>query len=318
MDSEKMTDKVFAQKICRKIQSGDQEAINKIRKKYHKSLADFARQSLSNPGQTEEFMQEYWAELSDGKLICEYSELKGDESLKAFLLNILSLRIYKRNIKTDKSEADKICNELRSGNKDAIRPLMDKYNDYLTENAKRKLCSFNPDPHWIEEVVNNVWIAISGKDSRGEYRICKYNEKSTLKTYLTAFLKNKVYDEKQRIMSEKRKRADELDKLSYHTNDNKYKNEELQEIIHEALLQFDESSPKDARLIMMYLKGLSFREMAMQDLKGSNASERDIERKYNAVRQQFNRAGTGSVAKFKKELKRYMKKNDLNYGDFFN
>ncbi len=83
MDHE--TDKALAQQICEEIQSGNRDAISEIRKKHQRYFIPFARQSLSDP---ECFLEEFWDELSDGKVLCRY---KGDSSLKCFLINILKI-----------------------------------------------------------------------------------------------------------------------------------------------------------------------------------------------------------------------------------
>jgi len=207
----------------------------------------------------------------------------------------------------DKAEADKICNELRAGRRNAVNPLMDKYHNYLKRIAGRLL--YDSDPHRIEETVNNVWIAVSVG-----YAICNYKGNSALKTYLTAILNNKIKEEnrkiKKKIDTEKISES-ESENLLYETKDKKIK--ECMELSHESLLRLSESSPKDAELLMICFEGFNLKEIAVRELKGEKSAEKNIERKHNSLRQQFRRA----LPKFRKIFERLMKEKGLNINELF-
>lgn len=296
-------DKIFAQKVCKEVLAGNQNAIKDIHKRYQPLLMGVAEQYLSESSYIKELFAEFWDELSDGESICNYSKNKGTQSLKAFFIKILIPKIHR---KSDKAEADSICREVRTGNHEAVNPLIEKYDNNLKQRAKRKLYSYDPDPHRTEEVVNNVWIAILGKDKKGEYRICKYNGTSTLKTYLISFLDNHIANEIRKI----RKETENNDENGSEFPNKKHK--EVREIIDRILAQLEEISANDAKLIRMYLEGFSFKEMATE-LLPADATEEDINQKYSAVRKQFTRARTGSMAKFKILLNRLMEKEGLTY-----
>jgi RNA polymerase sigma-70 factor (ECF subfamily) len=297
-------DKIFAQKVCKEILAGNQNAINDMHKRYQALLMGLAEQYLSEPSYIEELFAEFWDELSAGESICKYSKNKTGQSLKAFFIKILIPKIHRKG---DKAKADKICSEVRVGNQEAVNPLIEKYDNDLKQRAKRKLYSYDPDPHRTEEVVNNVWIAILGKDKKGEYRICKYNGTSTLKTYLISFLDNHIANEIRKIRKEETENNDE-DGSEF--PDKKHK--ELREIIDRLLAQLEKAAPNDAKLIRMYLEGLNFKEMATE-LLPADATEEEINQKYSAVRKQFTRPRTGSMAKFRILLNRLMEKEGLTY-----
>jgi RNA polymerase sigma-70 factor (ECF subfamily) len=89
-------------------------------------------------------------------------------------------------------------------------------------------------------------------------------------------------------------------------------------LIHETLLMLAETSPSDAFLVKMHLEGLEYKQMAERDLGNKPYSQRELKKKTNAIKKQFTRKSTGSLAKFKSCLKRIMAKNKLFQDDILN
>lgn len=304
-------DRVFAQKICKEIQSGNQKAINEVRERYQSDLNAFAKRRLSDPSLLKALLTEFWSELSDGKAICQYGEYKGDQSLRACLMNLMGRKASEKKRKTDEAEADKICDQLRAGNQEGMTSLIEKYTPNLMRRAKRKLYHCNADPHQIEEVVNNAWIAISSRGKDGDPRICKFTGNSTLKTFIKGFLENKIKDEYKKVIMDG-EGGTEIEEFP--DDDDSSKKKELREIIDKVSLQLEESSPNDAKRIRMRLEGLTFEDMAEDEL-GPDATQEEIDRRHGAIRKQFKRPRTGSMARFRVQLERFMEKEGLGYED---
>jgi RNA polymerase sigma-70 factor (ECF subfamily) len=89
-------------------------------------------------------------------------------------------------------------------------------------------------------------------------------------------------------------------------------------IVHETLLVLTQTSPADAYLVKMHLEGLNYRQMAERDIGNRACSEKEIRKKTDAIKKQFTRKNTGSLAKFKSCLERVMRKNQLIYHDMLN
>jgi len=68
----------------------------------------------------------------------------------------------------------------------------------------------------------------------------------------------------------------------------------------------------------MHLEGLDDSQMAERSLGGKDYPKKELDKKINAIKKQFTRDGTGSLAKFKSCLERVMRKNKLNQDDIFN
>jgi DNA-directed RNA polymerase specialized sigma24 family protein len=78
----------------------------------------------------------------------------------------------------------------------------------------------------------------------------------------------------------------------------------VRRLLHQALLKLSEEYPQDAALVRMYLEGLDHRQMATRTGK-----------RVDAVKKQFTRESTGSLAKFKRALKHLMQVQGLTYED---
>ncbi len=82
-------------------------------------------------------------------------------------------------------------------------------------------------------------------------------------------------------------------------------------MVQKALVQLSDTSPRDASLIRMNLEGLSYEQMAQRELSGDKADPDELKRKVDAIKKQFTRKETGSMAKFKTVLSRYLDTNGL-------
>ena len=213
----------------------------------------------------------------------------------------------------------KICRELRSGFRNAIFELYNRYNLFFEAFSRKRL--FDNDPHGVEQVLSIFWLELLNSKA-----ICKYNGKASLQTYLTVILNRRIIDanrkyERERnakqMTTENEKRAD-----NHHpdeqTPEKKLIIKEQQKLIQKALLQLSDDSPRDANLIRMNLEGLSYEQMAARELNAKTADADELKRKVDAIKKQFTRKETGSMTKFRSVLNRYLETNGMDYKDLLN
>lgn len=218
---------------------------------------------------------------------------------------------------TDYALGQKICLELRSGNRRAILELYHNYGLLFAAFTRKRL--FDDDPHGVENVLSNFWLELLNTKS-----ICKYNGKASLRTYLTVILNRRIIDANRKFERERNSTPIKKESESGsegHSHDQQTPEKELiikeqQRLIQKALVQLSDTSPRDASLIRMNLEGLSYEQMAQRELKGDKADPDELKHKVDAIKKQFTRKETGSMAKFRTVLSRYLDTNGLNYKDF--
>ena len=218
---------------------------------------------------------------------------------------------------TDYALGQKICLELRSGNRRAILELYHNYGLLFAAFTRKRL--FDDDPHGVENVLSNFWLELLNAKT-----ICKFDGKASLRTYLTVILNRRIIDANRKFERERNSTPIKKENESGsdgHSHDQQTPEEELiikeqQRLIQKALVQLSDTSPRDASLIRMNLEGLSYEQMAQRELKGDKADPDELKHKVDAIKKQFTRKETGSMAKFRTVLSRYLDTNGLNYKDF--
>jgi RNA polymerase sigma-70 factor (ECF subfamily) len=224
-----------------------------------------------------------------------------------------------RKTKPDYILAQKICNELRSGNREAVLDLYYKYNRFFTVFARKRL--FRSDPNEVETVLTNFWVELLNTSA-----ICGFEGKASLRTYLTIILNRRIIDRNRDFERKKNSDAtfkehdDEIMNNSFNQRspEDKLIKKEQQKLIHDALLQLAVISPRDASLIRMHLTGMTYEEMAEKELHANEKHIIKIKKKTDAIKKQFSRDKTGTMAKFRSVLIRCLEKNALCYKDLFN
>ena len=225
-------------------------------------------------------------------------------------------------VQTENSDfilAQRICDKLRSGNREAILELYHKHHVYFSAFTRQRL--FNTDQDQIEDVLSDYWIELLNSKA-----ICAYKGKASLRTYLTVILGRRIIDANRKIERERNSKAncnDQENKTFEDSNiqqspEDEFLIKEQQKLIHEALLQLAEVSPRDAKLIKMHFEDLSYEEMAKREFQGIKINTRKLKKKTDAIKKQFTRDKTGSLAKFKSILKRCLENNSLKYRDLLN
>ena len=224
----------------------------------------------------------------------------------------------KESYKEDVLLAQRVCDELRSDNKNAILGLYNVYHLFFLEFTKRRL--YSPGPDKAQTILTNFWVELLNAKA-----ICDYEGRASLRNYLLKILKWRIIDNIRKNSRHKmftHNPDDEQDQMET-INDNSPSpkqnllQKERQKIIHNVLMMLSMESPKDALLVRMHLDDLTYKEMAKQELSGMNYNEAELNKKTNAIKKQFTRKGTGSLSKFKDCLERYIKKRELKYEDMF-
>lgn len=215
--------------------------------------------------------------------------------------------------------AQRICNELRSGNTEALSELYQKYHVFFSAFTRQRL--FLASDYPIDHVLSDFWVELLNAKA-----ICDYKGKASLRTYLTLILSRRIIDANRKIKREKASRSAFEDQgNAIPDNDtlqpspeNDLLKKELQTLLYEALLQLAEISPRDANLIRMHFEGMTYEEMAKKELKGKKISPGKLKKRTDAIKKQFTRNKTGSMNKFKKILSKCLENNALNFSDLLN
>ena len=157
--------------------------------------------------------------------------------------------------------------------------------------------------------------------------ICNFQGLSSLKTYLFKILNFRIVDDVR--TGKKRQGAyanntgggdEDLEGIGGDdvSPEESVMAKEKVRLVNETLLMLTDSSPTDAYLVKMQMEGLSYQEMAEKLLGNKPKSDKELKKKTDAVKKQFTRKTSGSMAKFKSCLERMMTKNKLAYGDLLN
>ncbi len=215
--------------------------------------------------------------------------------------------------------SQKICDRLRSGDHESILKLYSKYHILFSAFARKRL--FANDHSQAEIIVNKFWIELLNAKA-----ICSYQGKTSLRNYLLTILNRRIIDanrkwvrdnnQKQKI--EKLVVENSEDKCVEVSPEEKLINKEKMRLIHEALLQLETLSTRDAYLMKMYLEGLSYKEMAEREVNPGNADGSTVNKKINAIKKQFTRPKTGTMARFKTTIASCLKDHDLALKDLLN
>ncbi len=208
--------------------------------------------------------------------------------------------------------AQKICDQLRAQNKDAIREVYFEHHIYLIKFAGRQLY----DPECADDVLTEFWIKLlDGKI------ICNFKGKARLRSYLTSVLLYRIMDENKKTQKEL---AHGISLEEYVEKNRELparqsrSNRELCKIMDEAMLTLFDISPKDASLIRMKMQGMTYGEMAGRALKRKTIQPNEVKRETDRIKKQFTRKQTGSMAKFKIVLDRLLKEKALDLGNLLN
>jgi DNA-directed RNA polymerase specialized sigma24 family protein len=90
---------------------------------------------------------------------------------------------------------------------------------------------------------------------------------------------------------------------------------ERDQIIRKTLLDLAETDPMDAGRVKMHLEEMSYGDMAARELAEFHPDQETLKKREMAIKKQFTRSGTGSLAKFKKMLLRNLEQYGIDIDD---
>lgn len=206
--------------------------------------------------------------------------------------------------KNDHRFARGICDALRSGQKEAIEKVYNRFHQLFLLFAIKRLQGFsNHAEHDALSVLDDFWVELLP----GEY-ICKYDGGGTLKNYLMMRLKDRIIDQIRRLIQP-------LPDVPPPPRPDPRNIREVRKLLNRSLLELAEKYPTDAHYIKMYLDGMTYKEMAEVELAGASPDEETVRKKANAIKVQFTRKGTGSLIRFKEILIRNMAEDGYDKWD---
>jgi RNA polymerase sigma-70 factor (ECF subfamily) len=215
--------------------------------------------------------------------------------------------------------SQEICDRLRSGDHESVLKLYSKYHILFNAFARKRL--FVNDHSQAEIIVNKFWIELLNAKV-----ICSYQGKTSLRNYLLTILNRRIIDANRKWMRDNNQKQ-KIEKLVVDNSEEKCVevspeeiliNKERMRLIHEALLQLETISTRDAYLMKMYLEGLSYKEMAEREVNPRNVDGSTVNKKINAIKKQFTRPKTGTMARFKNTITSCLKDHGLALKDLMN
>ena len=224
-----------------------------------------------------------------------------------------------QNHKRDYALARKICEHLKVCQNEALLALYHEHHHFFLAFTRRRI--YHSEHDHIETVLSNFWTELL--NSRA---ICSYEGKASLRTFLLTILNRRIIDANRRFQREIKFTEVIDDQVSNATGipDEEGSPEDLllqkerEKVVYVTLVQLSEKSPKDAAFIRMHLNGLSYKNMAEQEFDTRNEVKEELRKKVGAIKKQFTRPVTGSLAKFKVLLEDNLQKNRINPGDLLN
>jgi len=215
--------------------------------------------------------------------------------------------------------AQETCDELHSGNNEAILDIYNQYHPFFLNYTRKKL--YCADNEKAVSLLDDFWVELLNAAA-----ICSFKGLSSLKNYLFKILNFRIVDKLRKNVRQKSDSknicAKDYDMDNFISDDQSPEKDLLHKerirLIHESLMMLTDKSPEDAHLVKMYLEGLNYRQMAQKQLESTQYTEAELDKKINAVKKRFTRKETGSLARFKSYLELCMTKNRLAFADILN
>ena len=215
--------------------------------------------------------------------------------------------------------SQEICERLRSGDNESVVKVYSRYHVLFNAFARKRLMV--NEHSQAEIIVNKFWIELLNARA-----ICGYQGKTSLRNYLLTILNRRIIDANRKWLRENKQKQKMAQSAVENSDGNCAEispedivlNKERMRLIHEALLKLETISTRDAYLMKMHLEGLSYKEMAEREIAPRDGDVRALSRKMNAIKKQFTRPGTGTMARFKNAIAGCLKNHDLVLKDLLN
>ncbi|MDM8542076.1 hypothetical protein QUF90_13395 [Desulfococcaceae bacterium HSG9] len=308
-DKKHKKDYDFAQKICLALRKGKTQAIAKVYKRFHRRFLIFAPNKLFRYGDPENVVSNYWVELMDGKYICKYN---GSGSLKNYLWLRLNDRIKNEICKMEKEKAKVIRFSECIVNPGDDRSENDQIDSFIHKNISQGETSCQtPDDQLASkqktQIFNDALFELETKHPRDAYYIKMHLDGMTYKQMAQNELGCENTDE-----AVVKKKADAI-KVQFTRKKKtgsllRFKKILVQKMLYDSLFELETEHPRDAYYIKMHLDGMTYKQMAQNELGCENTDEAVVKKKADAIKVQFTRKKIGSLARLKKIMVRNMDK----------
>jgi RNA polymerase sigma factor (sigma-70 family) len=222
-------------------------------------------------------------------------------------------------IAQDKALAEKICEALLSGDRHKLEEVIFSYQKLFLPFARRRL--YNSQD--AEDVLQNLWEELMNGRA-----ICRYAQQAehqiSLRSYCLGILNRRIIDRNRQFLKERKRRVEENPASGQTANPGNSPEQLLtmsasdnlaRSLVHAALIQLAERWPRDVELLRWHLAGLSYEDMAKRLLEPDRIETADLAKKINAIKKQFTRENSGSLARFRALLLEMMQHRGLIYED---
>ena len=310
----------FAQKICLALRKGEIQAIEKVYnyKRFHRRFLIFAQKQLFRYGDyeyPESVVSKYWIELTDGKYICKYN---GSGSLKNYLMLRLKDRIKNEICKVEKVQAKVTLFSECVATPGDVRSEDDQIDSFIHKNISQGETSCQtPDDQLISKQKKQIFydslFELETEHPRDAYYIKMRLDGMTYKQMAQNELGCENTDE-----AVVKKKADAI-KVQFTRKKTgslaSFKKILVQKMLYDALFELETEHPRDAYYIKMHLDGMTYKQMAQNELRCENTYEAVIKKKADAIKVQLTRKKTGALARLKKIMVRNMDKYEIDEKD---
>jgi len=177
----------------------------------------------------------------------------------------------------DIARAQAVCQETQNKDKDdEFCSLYQEYHRYLEAFARRRLYHESD----LQDVLQIFWQEI------WKGAICGYRGDSSLKSFLTSILHNKIIDR-----NKKRERIEKIPPPPSNESEHSQliRNKGIEQLITKALLSLADTCPEDAHLVRLVSKGLSY-EAILQQNREDTISPDERQREINRLKTRYKRA----------------------------
>jgi DNA-directed RNA polymerase specialized sigma24 family protein len=217
----------------------------------------------------------------------------------------------------DKSFAQTICEALLAGNRQPLEEMVSSYQKLFLPFVRRRL--FNHQD--VEDVLQNFWEELMNGRA-----ICNYARQEdyrlSLRNYCLGILNRRVIDRNRQVARERQHLTAENDHTANPGNSPEHlltqsaSDTLARSLVHGALIRLAEQSPRDVELLRWHLDGMSYEDMARRLLGPEQMTTATLRQKINALKKQFTRESSGSLARFRAVLLELMQEQGLRYDDF--
>lgn len=215
--------------------------------------------------------------------------------------------------------AEKICEALLAGDRQPLAEMVASYQTLFLAFARRRL--FNPQD--VEDVLQHFWEELMNGRA-----ICRYAQPAahqiSLRSFCLGILNRRLIDRNRQFAKERQRRATTEPSCRDLANPghspeqllaNSATDDLARSLVHAALIRLAGRFPRDVELLRLHLAGLSYEDMAKRQLGPGRIEAPDLQKKINAIKKQFTRENSGSLARFKAALVELMGQQGLTYDD---